>query len=145
LQSRTAKRVVPFLGNYDGTSGRWTFRLNPALGWSDLSADTRQRLRHLPAEAQQAFAAKYPARPLQSWRDKSQKYKPPHSSKAHLVLLEDLVLSLHAVYMQHEGGKRTEASIVAPSSSGGSTSTAAVATPTACELASCGTSVLRLS
>lgn len=48
---RTAKKVVMFTGARDPASGRWTFALNPALCWRDLSADTRLRLAGLLEEA----------------------------------------------------------------------------------------------
>ena len=78
---RTAKKLILFVGQRDAASGRWAFRLHPQLCWADVSPDTRQRLRHLPAEAQQAFARKYPGRPPADWRLKSQRYKPPGSSQ----------------------------------------------------------------
>lgn len=100
---RTAKKVVPFVGQQDGATGRWTFGLNPALCWAEVSPDTRRRLQHLPAEASKAFAAKYPGRPPGDWRLKSQKYKPRGTPQTFLVWLEDIVISLHSVYLQHEG------------------------------------------
>ena len=51
LQPRTAKKVVLFVGQRDG-SGRWEFGLNPALTWADVSVDTKLRLRDLLCEAQ---------------------------------------------------------------------------------------------
>lgn len=102
---RTAKKKVQFLGKRDAATGRWAFQLNQKLLWADLSPDTRHRLRHLPAEAAKAFAAKYPSRPREAWRQKSQRYRPPGPNpQTHLVLLEDLVLGLHRVWQQHEGG-----------------------------------------
>lgn len=102
---RTAKKAVQFLGQRDAATGRWFFRLNPALCWDDISADTRRRLQHLPAEAAKAFAAKYPTRPPEAWRQKSQRYRPPGpGSQPQLVQLEDLVLGLHSVWEQQEVG-----------------------------------------
>ena len=118
-----------FVGQQDAASGRWTFGLNPALSWGDVGADTHQRLRHLPAEAQQAFCRKYPTRPPADWRCKSQKYQPPGSCQAHLVLLEDLVLTLHAAHQRDERG------------SGGSGSSSTAVGDPAPQLASCCTSM----
>ncbi|PSC70444.1 hypothetical protein C2E20_6166 [Micractinium conductrix] len=100
---RTAKKVVLFVGTRDAATGRWAFGLNPRLSWADVSPDARRRLRHLPDEAAKAFSRKYRSRPPADWRLKSQKYKPPNSSQSHLVLLDDLVLTLHALWQQHEG------------------------------------------
>lgn len=95
LQPRTAKKVVLFVGQRDSSTGRWTFGLNPALSWAaDVSLDTKLRLRDLPAEAQAAFARKYPARQPGDWCLKSQKYKPPGSSQTYQVPLEQLVRKL---------------------------------------------------
>lgn len=131
---RTAKKVVLFVGRCDAATGRWAFSLNPKLGWGDVSPETRQRLRHLPQEAAQAFAAKYPARPPADWRRKSQKYRAPGGSQTHLVLLEDLVTSLHALWLQHEGGGGAAASE-------GASAAAAAGAPA--ELASCGSSAMQ--
>ena len=103
---RTAKRVVMFLGSRDPGSGRWFFVLNPALRWADLSLDTRLRLAGLVQEARGAFARKYPSRPPDQWRQKSQKYKPPGQAATHTVALGDLVTSLQAVadrFLAEEG------------------------------------------
>lgn len=131
------------MGQRDAASGRWAFRLNPALTWSDISAETRHRLQHLPAEAAQAFARKYPNRPPGDWRVKSQKYKPLKSSQTHLVLVEELVSGLHCVWQQHECGGEVAADVAAAASHGAATSAAAAAAPPQ-ELASCGSSALQL-
>ena len=53
--ARTAKKAVPFVGQREAGSSRWTFQLNPSLSWADMSPESRQRLQHLPQEAAQAF------------------------------------------------------------------------------------------
>jgi hypothetical protein len=118
---------VLFVGQRAAASNRWAFRLNPSLTWADVSPETRQRLQHLPQEAAQAFRSKYPSREPEEWRLKSQKYKPPGTSQTSLVLLEDLVVSLHAVWQQHEGGSAAGA----PEAAEAAEAAEAVATPTA--------------
>ncbi|WIA08158.1 hypothetical protein OEZ85_007612 [Tetradesmus obliquus] len=99
---RTAKKLVLFVGQQDGATGVWTFRLNPGLAWSDVSLETRLRLKTLPVEAEQAFSHKYPRRPRHEWGDKLQKYRPPGASSTAAVSLRDMVTSLSTIYYQHE-------------------------------------------
>lgn len=160
--ARTAKKVVLFVGQRAASGGRWAFALNPSLTWADVSPETRQRLQHLPQEAAQAFRSKYPTRSPEDWRLKSQKYKPPGTAQTSLVLLEDLVLSLHKVWQQHEGAAAATAAAAgspdavpaaaAPASPAATDSAAPASascdaasavqdsTAAAAELASCGSS-----
>lgn len=156
--ARTAKRAVPFVGQRQADSSRWAFQLNPSLSWADVSPETRQRLQHLPQEAAQAFRSKYPTRDPEEWRLKSQKYKPPGTAQTSLVLLEDLVMGLHAVWQQHEGcspaaaapaaapaaatAAAGPASLPAPAASGDAAS-AVQDGAAAAELASCGSSSMQ--
>lgn len=49
-QPRTAKRVVLFTGEWDGSLQRWVFQLNEELTWDDVGPETKLRLRTLPEE-----------------------------------------------------------------------------------------------
>lgn len=106
--------------------------------------------------------SKYPTRSPEDWRLKSQKYKPPGTAQTSLVLLEDLVLSLHKVWQQHEGAAAATAAAAgspdavpaaaAPASPAATDSAAPASascdaasavqdsTAAAAELASCGSS-----
>ncbi|KAF6257608.1 hypothetical protein COO60DRAFT_1211869 [Scenedesmus sp. NREL 46B-D3] len=88
---RTAKKLVLFVGQEDEPTRSWSFCLNPGLAWSDVSLETRLRLRTLPVEAERAFSLKYPQRPRHEWGDKLQKYRPSGSSSTVGVSLRDLV------------------------------------------------------
>ena len=97
----------------------------------DLAAADRASHRHPPFLS--LFCSKYPTRDPEEWRLKSQKYKPPGTAQTSLVLLEDLVMGLHAVWQQHEGCQQ-EGSTAAPAAAAVAPAAAAavpaVATPT---------------
>ncbi|GLI67728.1 hypothetical protein VaNZ11_011927 [Volvox africanus] len=123
-QPRTAKREVLFLGRHTEERG-WHFFLNPALGWGDVSVETKMRLRTLPQETELAFMRKYPGKPGRDWVKKTQKYKPPGCVVTYAVPLADMIYSLTAIYYRFEGRPGIG------TSSGGRTSatTAAAAQP----------------
>ncbi|GIL64469.1 hypothetical protein Vafri_18379 [Volvox africanus] len=123
-QPRTAKREVLFLGQH--TEGRgWHFFLNPALGWGDVSVETKMRLRTLPQETELAFMRKYPCKPGRDWVKKTQKYRPPGCVVTYAVPLVDMIYSLTAIYYRFEGrpgvgassGGRTSATTAAAAQS----------------------------
>ncbi|KAG2487295.1 hypothetical protein HYH03_014135 [Edaphochlamys debaryana] len=99
---RTTKREVLFLGQHVEGRG-WNFFLNPALGWNDVSPETKMRLRTLPQETELAFSRKYPNKPPRDWVKKTQKYRPPGCSVTYAVPLADLVYSLTSIYYKFEG------------------------------------------
>lgn len=101
-QARTAKRQVCFVGWRSKQHGRWVFDLNPKLPWSEVSRETKQRLRSLPKEAEKAFVRKYPARDPNAWQDKAIKYKPGCDIDAYDIAMGPLVSDLHNLYLKHE-------------------------------------------
>lgn len=104
---RTNKRQVLFVGNFCPETRSWSFNLNPALSWDDVSPETKLRLKNLPQETEAAFARKYPSRPTLEWVKKTQKYKPQGSSHSVTVPMSDMIGTLQSIYYQYEGDSKT--------------------------------------
>ena len=78
---------VLFVGRRDEKTHTWAFRLNDSITWDDLSPDTKSRLRSLAAEAEAAYARKFPHRRSELWGLRVQKYRPPGSNRLYQVSL----------------------------------------------------------
>mmetsp|Transcript_24782 Transcript_24782/g.54034 ORF Transcript_24782/g.54034 Transcript_24782/m.54034 type:complete len:337 (+) Transcript_24782:146-1156(+) len=100
---RTNKRQVLFVGQQNPQTRHWTFDLNPALTWDDVSVETKARLKTLVSETEQAFMQKYPNRPSSDWVKKSQKYRQQGSGMTFSVPLSEMIHSLVQIFYKYEG------------------------------------------
>ena len=93
-----------FIGRKDDRTNAWAFRLNDSVTWADISPETKGRLRSLAAEAQAAYARKFPHRRSEMWGVRTAKYRPPGSNRLFQVPLLDMVTSLVGIWVENEGG-----------------------------------------
>jgi len=77
------------------------FVMNPELDWSDVSHDTRVRMKTLVAETQDIFARKYKKRQAWEWERKVQKYRLP-GGKTFSVPLGNVVRGIQEAFFKYD-------------------------------------------
>lgn len=88
-------------GGKDGVD-KFVFVLNPELDWSDVSHETRVRMKTLVAETQDIFARKYQKRKAWEWELKVQKYRAPGGGgKTFSVPLGNVVRGIQEAYFKY--------------------------------------------